>query len=189
MVVFGWLQGPRGSSETLIPLKPSIKNKVFKVSAARTPLGSTFEWLWERLRMFPEPFSGVFLGSLGHFDGRTCQQLSLCFPPRQVLDDFLPSSGLWGGFWMIFRSTFGCSELIFYSSLIVHSWIFSTLSEGHCGRCALHFSHALEVFCFSAKRLDLLFLLHGYAALSRGSPCMTNHQGLYDASNFSIGSL
>ena len=39
------LQGPRGSSETVIPLRTSIKNQVFKVSAARTPLGSTFEWL------------------------------------------------------------------------------------------------------------------------------------------------
>ena len=97
-------------------------------------------------------FLGVFLGSFGHFDGGARQQLSFFFPARQVLDDFLPSSGLWGGFWMIFRSTFGCSELICYSSLVVHSCIFSTLSEGHCGRCALHFSHALEVFCFSANR-------------------------------------
>ena len=138
--------------------------------------------------MFPEAFSGVVLGSLGHFDGVRASNFCFCFPPRQVLAAFLSSSGLWGGFWMIFRSTFGGSELIFYSSLIVHSWIFSTLSEGHCGRCALHFSHALEVFCFAAQRLDLLFVLPGYAALSRGSPCMTNHQGLYDVSNFSIGS-
>ena len=56
---------------------------------------------------------------------------------------------------------------------VVRSWIFGTLSEGHCGRCALHLSHALEAFCCSAKRLgdvmgndlecpDLLFLKMGY---------------------------
>ena len=102
MVVFGWLQGPRGSSETVIPLVTSIKNQVFKVSAARTPLGSTFEWPRERLRMFPEPFWGVSLGSLGHFDGGPCQQLSFFFSPRQGLDDFLASSGCQGPFRLVF---------------------------------------------------------------------------------------
>ena len=37
---------------------------------------------------------------------------------------------------------------------VVRSWIFRSLSEGHCGCCALHFAHALGAFCFSAKRLD-----------------------------------
>ena len=127
---------------------------------------------------------------MGHFDGRTCRQLSFSFPPRQVLDDFLPSSGLWGGFWMIFRSTFGCSELIFYSSLIVHSWNCSTLSEGHCGRCALHFSLALEVFCFSAKRLDLLFLLHGLhvmpTCLSTCLRCFESRVPVHDKSSGAV---
>ena len=63
-------------------------------------------------------------------------------------------------------------SLFFTLLFVVRSWIFRTLSEGHCGRCALHFSHALEAFCFSAKRLgdvmsndlefaDLLFLKIG----------------------------
>ena len=136
------------------------------------------------------PFPRVSLGSLGHFDGGPCQKLSFFFPPRQVLDHFLPSSGLWGGFWMIFRSTFGCSELICYSSLIVHSWIFSTFSEGHCGRCALPFSHALEVFCFSAKRLDLLFLLHGVhvmpACLSAWLRCFESRVPVHDKSSGAV---
>ena len=106
------------------------------------------------------------------------------------------------------RGAFGCylevlfvvQSCFFTFVLVVRSWILRSRSEGHCGRCALQFLHALDVFYFSAIRLDLLFLLHGshvmptvclhgYAALSRGSPCMTNDEGLYEVSNFSIGSL
>ena len=71
--------------------------------------------------MFPEPFSVAFLGSLGHFDGRTLQQLLFFFSPRQVLERFLafewsPESletGFWTHFWSfesVFFKSFDCSE-------------------------------------------------------------------------------
>ena len=50
-------------------------------------------------------------------------------------------------FWL-FRDAFAQ----FFSSFGVG--FFRSLSEVGCGSYALHFSHALEAFCFSAKRLD-----------------------------------
>ena len=135
---------------------------------------------------------------MGHFDGCPCQQLSFFFSPRQVLDDFLSSSGLWGGFWMIFRSTFGCSELLFFTILWFFTVGFVQLFQKAIVVVALCTSHThLRYFasqlivsiCYSSY-MDYMscqhVCLHGYAALSRGSPCMTNHQRLYDVSNFSI---
>ena len=88
-IVFGSLKRVLGPSKTWILYSTSIKNQLFHVLASKTPFEGTFEALWESLRLFPEPFSGVFLGSLGHFDGGTCQQLSFSLPPRQVLERFL----------------------------------------------------------------------------------------------------
>ena len=53
---------------------------------------------------------------------------------------------------------FSVQSCFFTLLFVVRSWIFRSLSEGHCGRCALHFSRALEASCFSAQRLDDVWL-------------------------------
>ena len=62
-----------------------------------------------------------------------------------------PSGEAFGYF---LEGLFAVQSCLFTVLFVVRSRIFRSLSEGHCGRCALHFSHALEAFCFSAKRLD-----------------------------------
>jgi len=108
-VVFGCLRGVLGPSKTWIPYGTSFKNHVFKVLASKIPDGSTFQALWEGLRVFPEPFLETFFGSMGQSDGGPCQQTSFFFSPGQVVAQFLA-----------FKSLLGCLPVRFW----VHFWLF-----------------------------------------------------------------
>ena len=112
-IVFGSLKGVLGPSKTWIPYSTSIKNQLFHVLVSKTPFEGTFEALWESLRLFPEPFSEVFLGSLGNFDGGACQELSCFLCHGRCWGDFLISDGFQGRFWVVFGTTFARSNQIF----------------------------------------------------------------------------
>ena len=108
-------------------------------------LGSALEHMGEASELFLDSFGGSF----GKPDRSAGQQNSpFCCLGRRS-NDFLSSKAFQRRFWVIFGSTFGCSELLFvHFFLLFGVGFFRSLSEGHCGSYALHFSHALEAFCF-----------------------------------------
>ena len=150
MIVFGCLKNALGLSKTWIPYSTSIKNRGFKVLAAKTTLGGTLEALWKWLEPSSEPFSEAFWEPFGKSDRGPRQRNSFFSRLRMCWSVLLLSDSFWGGFWVIFESIFCAVQSCFFDNyLIVRSWIFRTLSEGHCGRCALHLSHALDILLFS----------------------------------------
>ena len=103
-IVFGWLWGPLGLPKTWIPLGTSMKNPDFEVPACKTRLGRTSEASsWSTCSSW-RPFDG----SLANLTG-----------VRRCWSVFLPSDGLWAGFWVVFGSTwlFRVGFLQFFLSL------------------------------------------------------------------------
>ena len=148
------LKSPLGPSETLIPYSTSSKNEVFKVSTCKTPLGRLLEGLWSTWER-PRSLSWRPLGDpLANLTGVPASKIHFFAATRGVpLISCLrrPSGEAFGCY---LEGLFAVQSCFFTVIFVVRSRIFRSLSEGHCGRCAVHFSHALEAFCFSAKRLD-----------------------------------
>ena len=113
VVIFKGLRRVPGAAKTVIPYSTSIKNQHFKVLACKTPLGSTFEALWERLEASSQPFWEVFWEPFTHSDRGAGQPNSFLFSPREVLTDFLLLDGLQGVVWVVFAPTFRRSEVSF----------------------------------------------------------------------------
>ena len=75
-------------------------------------LGSALEHMGEA----SEPFLGSFGGSFARPDRSSGQQNSVFCSLARCSNDFLPSEAFQGRFWVVFGSTFGCSEMLFLSS-------------------------------------------------------------------------
>ena len=70
----------------------------------------------EHLGVSSEPFLEIFWGSFGQSDWGPLQQNSVFCCHGRCSNDFLLSEAFRGGFWVVFGSTFGSSELLFYST-------------------------------------------------------------------------
>ena len=154
MIVFGCLKSALGLSKPWIPYSTSIKIQVFKVSTCKTPLGRLLEAVWSTWER-PRSLSwGPLGGPLPNLTGVRASKIQFFVVSRGVpMISCLrrPSRKAFGCY---LEALFVVQSCFFTFIFVVRSWIFRSRSEGHCGRCALHFSHALEAFCFSAKRLD-----------------------------------
>ena len=104
LAVFGWLKGARGTSKTWIPYSTSIKNRGFKVSTWKTPLGRALEALWISWecprslssRPFGGPMANLTGGRAGeiHFFSATAGVPTIsCFrrPSREAFGQYLIS--------------------------------------------------------------------------------------------------
>ena len=104
MSVFGRLKGVRGGSKTWIPFSTSIKNRGFKVSTWKTPLGRALEALWISWecprslssRPFGGPMANLTGGRAGeiHFFSATAGVPTIsCFrrPSREAFGQYLIS--------------------------------------------------------------------------------------------------
>ena len=116
--------GILGCSKTWSPCSTSVKNQLFNLLAYKTPLGSTFEALWERLEASWELFPEAFWRSFGHADGSSGQQNLFFSRLGRCSNDFLLSDIFQESFWIVFRTTFGRLEVLFY---IVRSSILRVL--------------------------------------------------------------
>ena len=75
MTVFGWLQGALGLSKTWIPYNTSIKNRVFKVSTCKTPLGRILEAFWSTWECPQSLSRRPFGGPLANLTGVRCSKI------------------------------------------------------------------------------------------------------------------
>ena len=154
LLLFWWLKGARGTSTTWIPYSTSIKNRGFKVSTCKTPLGWTLEAFWSPWQGSPSLSRSAFGGPLANLTG----------VHRGQIQFFRDSGGVEACCCVRMASgkAFGwCLEAVLVGQscflavlFVVRTWIFRPLPEGLRGRCALHLSHALEASCCSAKRSD-----------------------------------
>ena len=93
---------------------------------------------------------------------RVCSCVTLLSICHRQSDSFsrphfpmLPSDSLWEGFWVVARSSFGWSELLLLQVVFLfEDGLLDPFQKAFGGRCALHFSSALEASCCSAKRFD-----------------------------------
>ena len=91
---------------------------------------------------------GAFLGGLwrsfSHSERGAGQQKFSFLPPREVLQRFL-AFGPEEAFGWYLKTFLFVHRCFFTIIFVVRSWNFRILSEGPCGRCALHIPHALEL--------------------------------------------
>ena len=97
---------------------------------------------------------GPFSGPWANLTGVRASKIRFFSHLGRCWINFSPSSDFWRAFRFVFGCIFGRLEANFCMFFVARRWVFRPTSEDLRDRRALHLSHALDAFCYSAKRFD-----------------------------------